>query len=116
MSSNVDIQKLSAMVKSKRGKVGLRETAKNIGSISSSTLSRIEQGKIPDLDTFVNICQWLNVSPDEFVPGFSGKSIKDELQVKSTSDVIAFHLRADSAMSPELVEALITMVKAAEKQ
>lgn len=115
MSANVDVQKLSAMVKSKRGDIGLRATAKQIGNISPSTLSRIEQGKIPDLDTFVNICKWLNVSPDEFVPGFSGESIDDEINKKSTSERIAFHLRADDALSPELVEALIVMVKAAEK-
>ncbi|MEQ8524750.1 helix-turn-helix transcriptional regulator [Gracilimonas sp.] len=116
MSSNVDIQKFSAMVKDKRGGIGLRETAKKIGDVSPSTLSRIEKGKIPDLDTFVKICQWLDVSPDEFVPGFSGKSIEDQMQGKPTSELIAFHLRADQAMSPDLVEALITMVKAAEKQ
>lgn len=116
MSSNVDIQKFSAMVKNKRGKVGLRETAKEIGNVSPSTLSRIEKGKIPDLETFVKICQWLDVSPDEFVPGFSGKSIDSQFKDKPTSELVAFHLRSDQAMSQDLVEALITMVKAAENR
>lgn len=116
MPSNVDIQKFSAMVKDKRGDMGLREMAKKIGNISPSTLSRIEKGKIPDLETFVKICQWLDVSPEEFVPGFSGQSIDNQFKDKPTSEIIAFHLRSDQAMSHDLVEALITMVKAAESQ
>lgn len=116
MPSNVDIQKFSAMVKDKRGKMGLRETAKKIGNVSPSTLSRIEKGKIPDLETFVKVCRWIDVSPDEFVPGFSGQSIDKQFKDKSTSELVAFHLRSDQALSHDLVEALITMVKAAEDQ
>ena len=56
MSVGVDTAKLSAMVRAKRGSMGLRAAAEEIGDISASTLSRIEQGRIPDLDTFFRLC------------------------------------------------------------
>ncbi len=52
MATSIDSSKLSHMIKSKRGKQGLRTTAKDIG-ISAPTLSRIEQGNLPDIDTYV---------------------------------------------------------------
>jgi hypothetical protein len=50
MKSSLDIEKLSSLVRSKRGNKGLRDIAKEIGNVSSSTLSRVENGKIPDID------------------------------------------------------------------
>jgi len=47
MSASLDTQKFSEMIKSKRGKIGLRQLATEIG-ISASTLSRVEQGNLPD--------------------------------------------------------------------
>ena len=54
--ASIDIDRLSKMLKEKRGKMNLRDTAKAIGDVSISTLSRVEQGKIPDLSTFLKIC------------------------------------------------------------
>lgn len=45
---------------------GLREAAKQIG-VSSSTLSRIERGEVPSLETFFTLCDWMDVSPADFV-------------------------------------------------
>ena len=53
------------MIKSKRGNRGLRDTAKEIGT-SSPTLSRIENGNLPDIDTYLKICTWLDVPSDYF--------------------------------------------------
>jgi len=42
----------------RRGKrMSLREAAKQVG-VSAASLSRIERGEKPDIDTFVKICQW----------------------------------------------------------
>ena len=60
---------LQLMLKDKRGNKGLRAIAQEIGGVSFATLSRIEQGKIPDVDTFVKICKWLGVSTDTFIIG-----------------------------------------------
>lgn len=66
MSTSLDTQKFSEMVKSKRGKKGLRQLASEIG-ISASTLSRVEQGNLPDIDTYLKLCEWLEVSSDYFI-------------------------------------------------
>ena len=67
MTQTFDSDRLAAMVIAKRDGRGLRATATEIGGVSASTLSRIEQGKIPDLDTFLRLCRWLDVSADEFM-------------------------------------------------
>jgi transcriptional regulator with XRE-family HTH domain len=65
MSKKIDTVKLSNMIKAKRGDKGLRDVSKKIG-ISAPTLSRIEQGKVPDVETFIRLCEWLGVSADNF--------------------------------------------------
>jgi transcriptional regulator with XRE-family HTH domain len=64
----IDLNSLGHKVKTKRGSCGIRETAKAIG-ISPATLSRIENGKLPDLKNFALICKWLIVSTDEVLYG-----------------------------------------------
>src|SRR5438552_13334027 len=71
-SPSIDFQKFSAMLKTKRGGRGLRVVADEISGVSASTLSRIEQGNIPDLETFMRICKWLGVSAEDFRPVESG--------------------------------------------
>jgi transcriptional regulator with XRE-family HTH domain len=102
---NIDTRKLSEMIRSKRGNKGLREVAKEIGTVSSSTLSRIEQGNLPDIDTYVNLCKWLEVSTEFFT----------ENSEDSNENKIVAHLRADKALSQETAEALIKMIKLAYK-
>jgi len=109
--ATIDIEKLAQLVKSKRGSRNLREIATEIKNevgeeVSISTLSRIEQGKIPDLSTYMKICEWLNVSPNEF-------SLNDEKKEKSHKEEIFFHLRADQSLSPEISEALSKMIEIA---
>lgn len=63
----LDISKLANSVRTKRGRNSLRETAEEIGDISPSTLSRIENGKhYPGLDTFSSLCDWMNMPMDYF--------------------------------------------------
>ncbi len=103
--SNIDTKKLSDMIRSKRGNTGLREAAKEIGNVSSSTLSRIEQGNLPDIGTYVQLCKWLEVPTDFFT----------ENAEKTTENRIVAHLRADKALPKETAEALIKMIKLAYK-
>jgi transcriptional regulator with XRE-family HTH domain len=44
----------------------LREIADQTG-VSAATLSRLERGTTPDLETFFAICTWLDVSPRVFM-------------------------------------------------
>jgi transcriptional regulator with XRE-family HTH domain len=122
MGNYLAVEKLAALVKAKRGNKGLRELAKEIGGISPSTLSRIEQGKMPDLDTFIRLCNWLEVSPNQFFEGEpNSEAPQDKSRVPpvapgmSTPQIIEVHLRADKELDPETAEALANMVKAAYK-
>ena len=108
MNKEINTAKLAEMVRSKRSSKGLRETAKEIGGVSAPTLSRIEQGKIPDLDTYMKICNWLNVSSDFFTEISPSTS--------SSEDIVIAHLRADRTLSPDTAEALIKMINLAYHQ
>ncbi|MBL1232570.1 MAG: helix-turn-helix transcriptional regulator [Flavobacteriales bacterium] len=104
MSSSLDTKKFSEMIKSKRGSTGLRALATEIG-ISASTLSRVEQGNLPDIDTYLRLCNWLEVSSDFFT--LENKNIDS-----SKKGVIA-HLRADKSLPANTAEALIQMINLA---
>lgn len=104
MSKTLDTQKFSEMIKSKRGNIGLRVLSKEIG-ISPSTLSRIEQGNLPDIDTYIKLCEWLDVSTEYFTK-------IDEREENTQGGVIA-HLRADKNLPSETAEALIQMINLA---
>ena len=97
------------MIKSKRGNRGLRDTAKEIGT-SSPTLSRIENGNLPDIDTYLKICTWLDVPSDYFNKKATQKETKNSSANKK--QVIA-HLRADKNLPPNTAEALIEMINLA---
>jgi transcriptional regulator with XRE-family HTH domain len=103
MSTTLDTIKFSEMVKSKRGSIGLRTLANEIG-VSAATLSRIEQGNLPDIDTYIKLCNWLEVSTEFFTTTQHSEDIQ--------KGVIA-HLRADKTLSPNTAEALIQMINLA---
>jgi transcriptional regulator with XRE-family HTH domain len=118
MSHEIDTDKLSALLQEARDErgLGLRKAAKKIGGLSASTLSRIEKGKVPDVDTFVRICRWLDKSPEAFIidpPGDdTSESGSKELD---TVEEIAVHLRADQALSEETTNALMQMIRMAHR-
>jgi len=109
MSAKLETSKLAEMLRMKRGSRGLREAAKEIsktaGPISSSTLSRIEQGNIPDITTYITICSWLEVPTNYFT-----ESGKEEY---SPQKQILAHLRADKDLPKETAIALVQMINLA---
>lgn len=111
MSQALDTQLFAGMVKSKRGEKGLRTVAQEIGGISSATLSRIEQGKVPDVDTFIKVCRWLEVPTDYFtkieIPNSS-------VGVSNYSKIVA-HLRADRELASETIETIVKLINLAYK-
>lgn len=110
MTQTFDNHRLAAMVIAKRADRGLRATATEIGGVSASTLSRVEQGKVPDLDTFLRLCRWLGVSPDEFTENPPTTVAEDSGQ---RVDIIAAHLRADRTLDRATARALERMVRLA---
>ena len=104
MSEPFSLVSLGQMVARKRGKVGIRTTAREIG-VSPATLSRIENGKLPDLENFAKICQWLEVDPAS-VLGFD----PDDRERKT----VAVHFRVEKTMAVETAAALQDLILAAQ--
>ncbi|HZE68928.1 MAG TPA: helix-turn-helix transcriptional regulator [Pyrinomonadaceae bacterium] len=103
--AKITLQTLGKKLADKRGKRGIRETAKEIG-ISHGTLSRLERGYLPDLETFKKICAWLDVNPN------------DVLSVATPSPTVpsaAVHFRKKEALAPETAQALAEMILAAQR-
>jgi len=60
------LSELKTLVLEKRGASGVRAAAAEVG-ISPATFSRIENGHMPDLETFAKICKWLDEDPRNFL-------------------------------------------------
>jgi UDP-N-acetylglucosamine 1-carboxyvinyltransferase len=95
------------MVKTKRGNRSLRDVAQDLEDMSPSTLSRIEHEKMVDVQTFLRICDWLQVAPQELI-----KSTDEVSEQKMTTpERIEVVLRTDRTLPPESANALITLLK-----
>lgn len=101
----LQINDFAAQLRKQRGARGIRETALVIG-ISSATLSRVENGKLPDLQTFAKICDWLGIDPAD-VLGLS--------QSKEERTTVAVHFRKDQALDPKVASTLADMIIKAHK-
>lgn len=110
--SSLNTSLLSSMVRAHRGEKVLRDAAKEIGGISPSTLSRIEQGHVPDVDTFIKVCQWLGEPTETFVIPANAQTG----EVNSGQQKIIAHLRAEKALSPKTVEMLVKVIELAYLQ
>ena len=109
MANYLDMKKLASLVRNKRLTRGLRETAKEIGNVSPSTISRVENGKTPDMETFLALCDWLEIPAAELI-----KNTEDERAI-NTPEAITIQLRADRNLDPAIANALASLVTAAYK-
>lgn len=109
MSTTLNTDLLATMLKTKRGKSGLRTVSDEIGDVSVATLSRIEQGKLPDVDTFIKICRWLAVSTDTFVV----RVTEENETVANNQQTIVAHLRADRELDADTIQILVKLVNLA---
>jgi len=105
--SKIDLEALSKKIVEKRGSRGVRETAKEIG-ISHATLSRVERGYLPDLETFGKICQWLNVDP--------GKLLGIQQEKKIEEPQVTIHFRKKQTIAPKTAQALAKLILAAQRE
>jgi transcriptional regulator with XRE-family HTH domain len=55
-------KRLAQRIQEHRAGKGIREAAGEVG-VSPATLSRVENGKVPGLETFSKICRWLGEDP-----------------------------------------------------
>lgn len=102
------LSNLGALVRKKRGELNLREAARQIG-IGPSTLMRVENGRIPDIETFGKLCHWLGIDPGKFLGFDGGASQRVQLTSDSTISLSA-HFRADRTPKPATVTALAKMI------
>ncbi len=68
MTFKYDGGKLAKIVRTKRlidNKMSIRTAASQIG-ISIATLSRIENGKNPEVEVLAAVCHWVSMPMDEF--------------------------------------------------
>src|ERR1700687_812067 len=100
-----NIRSLGMAVKTKRGERRLRETALEIG-IGSATLMRIENGYMPDIETYRKICLWMGVDPADFL-GMKPAAVTPG---KQTAAIVWAHLRAHRTPSQKTVAALAKMI------
>ena len=94
-------------IQEKRAGKGIREAAKEAG-VSPATLSRVENGKVPDLDTFGKVCRWLGEDASVYLGTRSGANTDEVPKVR-------VHFKKGAAIKPESARALSDMILLAQK-
>jgi transcriptional regulator with XRE-family HTH domain len=110
--TTIDVEAFYAALDAKREgeKLSWRELARKL-KISPSTLTRMAQGRRPDVDTFATLLRWLGMSADSFMrPVPKGKKEVD------TVAMISSFLRADKDIDPKDAEALEEIIEAAYRR
>lgn len=101
------IEELGRLIARKRGSRGIRAAAAE-AEVSPATLSRVENGNLPDLATFAKICRWLDVDPARFL------GVKRESPALSPSRAVA-HFRKKPTVAKETAASLGALILAAQR-
>lgn len=87
-------------------KLNWKEVA-NAAGVSASTLTRMAQGKRPDVDSFAALAAWSGLRTDAFVRTTRKRKPPEPLALIST------HLRSDKNLSAESAAALDEIIRTA---
>lgn len=79
--------------------------------VPASTLTRMSQGRRPDVDSLAALCAWSGLKVGDFTRDQAGKTSKPEPLAQITA-----HLRADPNLSVEGAKMLETLIKTAYAQ
>jgi transcriptional regulator with XRE-family HTH domain len=104
---SLTIDDLGRLLVAKRGSRGVRAAALDAG-VSPATFSRVENGHLPDLQTFARLCKWLSRDPREFL----GMEIT-EAAVEQPKCVV--HFKKKKTVEMETARALGELILAAQK-
>ncbi|WP_414552847.1 helix-turn-helix domain-containing protein [Anabaena sp. CCY 0017] len=107
--ARLTLEQLGPLIKKQRGSRGLRQVAAEM-NISAATLSRVEAGKQPDLESFTKICAWLGVDPGEIL-GYKEHG-ETETASKPNQTVMLAHFKAGKTMSPKTSQHLGALILA----
>jgi transcriptional regulator with XRE-family HTH domain len=105
------LERLVAALDSERQakEMSWRQLAADAG-VSASTLTRMQQGKSPDVNTFSALTAWLGTPAERFyIDAGTSPTPNDPMAVVSTL------LRGKKQMSPKAIAALTDLVSAAVK-
>ncbi len=102
------MENLGKRLSQHRGSMGIRAAAREIG-ISPTTLSRIEHGHVPDLNTLQKISEWMGADPAEFVGGNDQTSPNDR-------DALQIAFKKKSTVSPATSKSLANLIELANKK
>lgn len=80
--------------------------------VSASTLTRMAQGKRPDVDTLAALSAWSRLNVDDYVE----KNDDTENESEDTLTKISAYLRADKNLTQEGAAALEAIIKAGYEQ
>ena len=115
VSYYLDIQSLASLVRSKRGTQGLRAVAEECRT-STSTISRVEREQMPDISSFLLLCDWLEISPARLFKDSATEEQQGEGELSlSKADELALRVRADRRLEPATANVLAVLIKAAYK-
>ncbi len=108
MRGEFDIKGFHAALDAQRAAKGLnwKEVAEQSG-VSPSTLTRMSQGRRPDVDGLALLLAWSGLDASDFLP----RANKPEPLAQITAN-----LRADRNLKPESAKALEEIIKTAYKQ
>jgi transcriptional regulator with XRE-family HTH domain len=103
---SIRIDHLGKRISERRAGKGVREAANEIG-VSPATLSRVENGKVPDLETFSKICRWLGEDPAIYLG----------IPTNATSFIptVRVHFKKGAAIRKDSAKALGEMILAAQQ-
>jgi|TARA_B110000977_G_C10956981_1_gene447000 transcriptional regulator with XRE-family HTH domain len=85
-----------------------RKVAEKAG-VSASTMTRLSQGKRPDVDSLASLCAWAKLSADDFMRG------PEDHEVRHTSPVAqaSVFFRADPNLGDVQADALLKIIESA---
>lgn len=98
------LEDLGPLVRSRRKQLGLSlRDASEVSGVPVATLSRIEQGRMPDLGTFRRVVEWIGEKPERFFTTAE--------RAENTPVAIAEHLRSDPALTPDAADKIAGIVR-----
>ena len=86
-------------------KLNWKQIAADSG-VSASTLTRMAQGKRPDVDGLAALAAWSGLNADDYIRSEDGKPEAEPLSKITT------YLKSDRNLTPEAATALDEMIKA----
>jgi transcriptional regulator with XRE-family HTH domain len=102
----LSIDDFGRLVAARRGERGVRAAAVDAG-VSPATLSRVENGHMPDLETFAKLCRWIDRDPREFL----GMDTNDS----SERPGAVVHFRKKKTVKQDTAKALGELILAAQR-